>query len=286
MKHLLSLTLVLFTITANSQNVVRIDQKGGKFGYSVFDKKDDLQFKVEPIYDYVAVPVEAKIGDIFLGEFYYDIKLCCDTEYMEVPIDFNDPTKTIVDTIVIDKKPLKENWLVMAKKGNSWGLIDLKGNVVLAFNYDSISVLNNRHASENSPLLVLHKNNRISLVNQKAELVLQSEVFEKYYPKLTVKEQVAVLEIAMFNNQLLIQKGGRFRETHFEGGEFNVLIIKQNNTLFGKWQSKLLLRITALEEKGEPVSINPQNDRSVAKGTQFIYSTKGPIQVDYEPEMK
>ncbi len=315
MKRNLLFVFLLSTLIGFSQNRVRLDVKNDKVGYTVWDEKDSVIIHIDPIFDYISVYVETRIGDIYLGEFYYDVKSCCDTEYMEVPIDPNDPTRTRVDTIITDQKTVVPNKLLIAKKSGLWGLLNLDGSEALPFIYDSIWILTNRHAAENSPLFILIKNKRIALANQKKEMVLSSEIFQKYYPKLTLTEQEDLLNIALFNNKLIVQQGGKFVDTtffvkaryakikgvkqkarlpayyynefFFSGGKFNVLNLKKNHLLFGNWQNKILLRFTSKTELETPLIMDLTKRKSVMAAYKQYIEIKEKIKVDYivEPFM-
>ena len=316
MKNLLTLALLFSSLYGFSQNKIRLDYKNNRVGYTVWDDNSKVIYQIEPAYDYLAVYAEFGFAGIFLGEMYYDIKMCCDTEFIEVPIDPDDPTRTRVDTIITDQRKVVPHKLMMAKKNQVWGLLNLDGTEAMPFVYDSISILQNQHASENGPLFVLYKNKRIAIANQKRETVLSSELYQQYYPKLSPKEQVALLNIALFNDQLIVQQGGKFIDTtifvkattsyvkikgvkqkqkvyqaafrydefFFRGGKYNVLNLKQNTLLFGVWQNKISLRMTSKTALETPLIMDLTKRKSVMEASGRYLSVKEKIEVQYMPD--
>lgn len=316
MKQLFILFLLGSAFLSQAQHRVRIDAQNNKVGYTIWNDSDQVVFKIDPTFEYIAVYVENRIGSIFLGETYYDLKSCCDTEYIEVPIDPNNPEIVRVDTIITDQKNVVRNSLIIAKKNGNWGLINLDGSEAMPFTYDSICILNNPLASKNGPLFLLVKNKRVSILSQKRETVLSEEVYRQYYPKLSVNEQLHLPEIALFNDYLIVQQGGNFIDTtihikaktsyvyvkgmkrkqmvyspaqnyseyFFRGGKYNVLMLKQSNLLLGKWHNKITLRFTSENRFEKPLWMDFTKRKSAMSAYYQYIIVKEPVHVDFVPE--
>ncbi|MDP1725368.1 MAG: hypothetical protein Q8M15_01190 [Bacteroidota bacterium] len=316
MKQLFILVFLSSAFLSQAQHRVRLDTHNNKVGYTIWDDKDQIVFKIEPNFEYIAVNVESRIGNIYLGEMYYDLKMCCDTEYIEVPIDPNNPMIVRVDTIITDQKTIVPNTLIIAKKNGNWGLLNLDGSEAMPFIYDTISTLSNPHASKNGPLFLLVRHHRVSVLSQKRDTVLSEEIYRQYYPGLSVREQMHLLEIALFNDYLIVQQSGSFIDTtihvkaktsyvsikgvkrkqmvyspeqnyseyFFRGGKFNVLILKDNHLLLGKWHNKINMRFKSENRFEKPLWMDITKRKSVMSAYYQYVIVKEPVKVDFVPE--
>lgn len=266
MKFNLLFLLLFISIASNAQRL-RLLKSGDKYGYETTDKKGKPKFKVSPQFENYFIHAKLELAGVDLGNSYIDALNWIDTEFVEVPINIEVPTKTETDTILYEWRIYNPENLILAKKAGKWGIIKASGEIVRLFEYDSILLFPHFFGSENGPLLVPFKDNKLSVVNQKNETILSTETMFKYYPYDGYKQYEA-LGITFFNDMLLVQEPNTFElikdqvkgigssineanDTNvysysynytygiFRKGNFNVLLTKQNKLLFAKHQDQI-----------------------------------------------
>ncbi|MBC7381753.1 MAG: hypothetical protein H7296_02025 [Bacteroidia bacterium] len=291
MKNFIFTLLIAFlffacnTETKNKNSIathVRAFHQNGKAGFETQNDSGEVIVKIEPIYDCLAFYTSNTLGAVDIGEFYLD-----DRNFSAITND-----RSTLDPNESKTLPFDANKLIGAKKNNKCGLLYSTGKEAIAFEYDSIKIFSTALNVSDGPLFVLIKNNRVSMLNQKKEVVLSEKIFQKYYPGLLLKAQLHALEIAFMNGQLLVQQNGRFIDTirtqpattslfylgnkidtveeapmdfdeyYFKGGEYNVVNAGTGKLLFDEWQHKIILKFTSVMPPYKTIFIDPTNKDS------------------------
>ncbi len=305
MKHLLFAILLFAAVRVDAQEYVRFINDGHQTGCVFQNDSGRVLRKIEPVYDFLEVEVEVNLAGV-RSVFYHDPRYCCDTEYIEVPIDPKDFTITRVDTIINDTKMIVPGKLIIAKKNGSWGLLYQDGRIALPFNYDSIEICDSHFGYEYGYFICLIKNKRVSIISQHLERILSEELFKQYYPNLSLKEQLDVLKIAFYGHQLVVNQGGKFIDTtihvkaktslvkipgsnqkkevtepasdhqeyFFRGGKFNVLNTHSGKLQFATWQNKLALEFSSNITYKIPFVMDPGDRISVSKAFEKQYAMR------------
>jgi hypothetical protein len=303
MKFNLLFLLLFISIASNAQRM-KLLQSDNKFGFETTDKKGKKEFRVVPQYSNLWVYTKVRPGGFDLGNSYIDALHWVDSEFVEVPMNIDDPSKTRVDTITIEWKGYYPENLILAQKEGKWGIIKANGEIVRPFEFDSILFFPHSFGSENGPLLVPFKDDKLSVINQKNETTLSAETMFKYYPYKGNK-QFKALEIAFFNDMLLIQNPNTFElkietvkatgksidESNdinaysygytytsgiFKRGNFNVLLTKQNKLLFAQPQNQVWVQFYSKKDKKIKVNLDVCTLSSINESTVHTLSNLAP----------
>ncbi len=281
------------SFSSQVQHQVRIINQNNKVGYTVENDSGQVLWSIEPEYDFLQLYVSTHLSGILLGDNYCDSRNWNDTEFIEIPIDPNEPTITRVDTIVMDMKTFYPERLVIAKKNGKWGFLYSNGKEAVPFIYDSIVMSNFHLLSHDASYFSLVKNNRVSILNKKNEIVLGEEMFMQYYPNLSLGAQLDLIEIAFYGDRLVLQQGGKFIDStvyvkaktasymergkkkkmivpawnyksyFFRGGKYNILNLKTGELQFKDWQDKILVKFTSNTTFKTPLLLDLTRGKSV-----------------------
>lgn len=293
------------------QNKVRIDSEGGKVGYTIANEKDEVLYQIKPDYDFLSFYVRVELGGLFLSAFYYDLSHCCDTEFVDIPVNPDNPTITVTDTFVLFFKPLVPEKLVIAKKNNKWGLLKISDEIAYPFEFDSIGILYNKSASKDGLVFLCYSKAGITVLNQSAKIVLSPAQIQQYYPLMTKDLIPELLKIALLDEQLVVQKEGQFvsktifvpdrfrnveiggktiavpvkaynyQENYFKGGKFNVFNPKTNTLHFVQWSKHLKVKISSTKEFATPLQVKIHNRKSLLKVAGLFQHVEEPITIQF-----
>lgn len=313
MKQLFILAFLSSAFLCQAQNQIRLINQNNKVGYSVENDSGQVVWRIEPQYDYLSFYVSTHLGGVSLGDNYCDSRNWNDTEFIEIPIDPNEPTITRIDTIIMDVKTLYPDRMVIAKKDGKWGFLYSDGTEAVPFIYDSIMMSNFHLLSHDASYFSLVKNNRVSILNKKNETVLGQEMFKQYYPNLSLGAQLNLIEIAFYGDHLVLQQGGKFVDStvyvkakpssytvrgkkkkmmlpawnyktyFFRGGKYNVLNLKTGELQFKDWQDKILVKFTSTTTFKTPFLLDLTKSKSVENAILRHYRlAKGDtLQIDF-----
>lgn len=290
MKKFTAILLVLWVFQMQAQTAEGI-QKGKWVGVQFYDDNERKVSQIAPIYDEIYVYVKTQIGGMYLGDGFIESRLWHDSEYIEVPIDPNDPTLTKVDTFIHHQRAYHVNKPIIAKKDGKYGILDEKGNVLLGFEHNSylagMDILGYQYAAQ-KPLVLLQKGNSQTLYDAKLNIILSEAQFPAYFQKLTRKEEA--LQLMLFGDYLLLNEGGIIADSvvkvpakketvkgkvvvkdkafsysvyYYKGGNFNVLNLKTGSMIWPTAKPEIF--ITAFDKEGNVhfENLNPRNINSI-----------------------
>jgi hypothetical protein len=306
----LLLFVSLFSLFSASGQTVKAFKDGTFFGIQFIDSEDKVVKIIEPKYEDLAMMVKSRIGGVDLGQGYLSCRFWSDTEYMEVPIDPNDPTKVVVQIDVVDKKVYLPKKPIMAKLNGKWGLLNEEGIILKPFEYDEMLDLNRFKwegmTEERLPLLLLTKGKEISLIDAYDISVIESRRFPPYISNL--KRKADALELCYFGNYLLINEGGAIADSIikvpavkaqekgktiikepaysygvyvYKKGKFNVLKLNTGEMLWPKGRNNI--EITLRDAAGNPYfeALNPRSPKSVTKYQENLGLGISPAVVEF-----
>jgi hypothetical protein len=305
----LYLLLSLVTFSASGQTV-KVLQEGNLFGVQFLDREDRVVKIIQPVYEDVAMYVKTQIGGVDLGKGYLSCRFWSDTEYVEVPIDPNDPEKVVVEVIVNDKKAYIENRPIMVKQKGKWGLIKEDGSVIRPIEYNDMKDMQGFKwegiTEERLPLMLLQKDKELTLIDAFDIPVIAPQWFPPYMAGL--KRKVDAMELFYFGNYLLVNEGGTMADTLikvpavkakengkmvvkepaysyevyiYKRGKFNVINLATGKKLWEK--SKTNLEIVFKDNAGNPYfeSLNPRIPKSVNAYQSNIGLGITPAQIEF-----
>jgi hypothetical protein len=290
----LSLVCVLFFAFYVSGQTVKAFKEGQLYGIQFLDTDDRVVKIIRPQFEDLAMMVKTRIGGVDLGEGYLSCRFWCDTEFIEVPIDPNDPEKVVVHLEVNDKKIYLPKKPIMAKLNGKWGLINEEGLLLKSHEYDEMLDLSNAKwegiTEERLPLLLLTKGKEMSLIDALDITLIKPQQFPSYMAGL--KRKADALELCYFGNFLLINEGGVLFDSIikvpavkvqekgktvikepaysygiyvYKKGKFNVLNLNTGERLWT--QSRNNVEILLKDGEGKPYfeALNPRIPKSVSK---------------------
>jgi hypothetical protein len=290
MKKFTAILMLLWVVQLQAQTVKGI-QKGKLVGVIFYDANDKEVNRIEPAYEEIQVYVKTQIGGINLGVGFVESRYWHDSEYIEVPIDPNDPTLTRVDTFIHFQRAYHVNKPIIAKKDGKYGIINQQGNTLLPFEYNDVLKALDLIGYQNDaqkPLLLMQNDNKLTLYDASLKVIITDAQLPNNFSKLSRKEEA--LALLLFGENLLVNEGGLLvdsiikvpakRETvkgkvvikekaysypvyYYKGGKFNVLNLQTGALLWP--ESKADILITAFDENGKPhfENLNPRNINSI-----------------------
>lgn len=290
MKKFTAILMLLWVVQLQAQTVEGL-QKGKLVGVIFYDENNKEVNRIEPAYEEIQVYVKTQIGGINLGDGFVESRYWGDTEYVEFPIDPNDPTLTKTDTIISMQRAYHINKPIIVKKDGKYGLINQQGATLLPFEHNavlkSLDLIGYQNAAQ-KPLLFMQNGNKLTLYDASLRVILTDAQLPKNFSKLNRKEEA--LALLLFGENLLINEGGLLvdsiikvpakKETvkgkivikekaysypvyYYKGGKFNVLNLQTGALLWT--ESKTEIFITALDENGKThfENLNPRNVNSI-----------------------
>jgi hypothetical protein len=290
MKKFTAILMLLWVVQLQAQTVKGI-QKGKLVGVIFYDANDKEVNRIEPAYEEIQVYVKTQIGGINLGVGFVESRYWHDSEYIEVPIDPNDPTLTRVDTFIHFQRAYHVNKPIIAKKDGKYGILNEKGNELVGLEHTSYFASMDLIGYQNDaqkPLLLMQNGNKLTLYDASLKVILTDAQLPNNFSKLSRKEEA--LALLLFGENLLINEGGLLvdsiikvpakKETvkgkvvikekaysypvyYYKGGKFNVLNLQTGALLWP--ESKADILITAFDENGKPhfENLNPRNIKSI-----------------------
>jgi hypothetical protein len=292
-KLLLTLFSVLLMLGLSAQTVEPIE-KGNLFGVQFLNENGDKTQRIEPIYEDIMVYVKVKIGNLDLGSNYSPARYWHDTEYIEVPVDPNDPSKVETDTIISNYRYYHPGKLVLAKNNGKWGGLTESGNAILPFEYESFAEYNwanwSNFGSDRLPVIFLTKGKEQTLIDAKGEVIIKPEQFPAYFSKLNRK--IDALELSFFGDYLLFNEGGVLADSlikvpaekevvkgktvikapaysysvyTYKYGRFNVLNLKTGEKLWAEPKKNIEIKFKDPNNVELYESLNPRTLSSIKK---------------------
>ncbi|MCG9880400.1 MAG: hypothetical protein MH472_07365 [Bacteroidia bacterium] len=290
MKKIITLLLLFCVFQVQSQTVKGL-QKGKLVGAQFYAENEREKSRIEPIYEELFVFVKTQIGGMYLGDGFVESRLWNDTEYVEFPIDPNDPTLTKVDTFILYQRGYIINKPIIAKKNGKYGIIDEKGNVLVGFEHNTYLASMELIGYQNEiqkPLILLQKGSSYTLYDTKLNIILNESQFPKNFHSLNRKYEA--LQLMLFGDYLLINEGGILADSsvkvpakketvkgkvvvkekafsysvyYYKGGNFNVLNLKTGSLLWPNAKPEVF--ITTFDKEGNVhfENLNPRNINSI-----------------------
>lgn len=294
MKKLMLFSFCALLMLSSSAQTVEPIEKGNLFGVQFLNENSEKTQRIEPIYEDIMVYVKTRIGNLDLGNNYLAARYMHDTEYIEVPIDPNDPSKVETDTIVSNFRYYHPGKLVMAKKNGKWGGITESGNTIIPFEFESFAEYNwanwSNFGSDRLPVIFLTKGKEQTLIDAKGEVIIRTEQFPPYFSKLNRK--IDALELSFFGDFLLINEGGvladslikvpaekevvkgktvikapahTFSVYTYKYGRFNVLNLKTGDRLWAEPKKNIEIKFKDPNNVELYESLNPRSLSSIEK---------------------
>lgn len=279
---------------------MKLLRQNGKVGLEFQLENGQPHKRLDPVYDELAAYTLLRVGGISLGNQFKPSRYWNDTEYIEVPIDPNNLSRTRTDTFITDVFAYIANTPVQVKKSGKWGLVDTDGKELLPCAYDDILSLraDNWYGldPQDYPLMLFYAGTQTRLVNARGEPVLAEEQFPQWYQPLSKQRKGDALEFAFFGTYMLMNEGGALKDTviksggvkmtvyKFTGGTFNVLDLKTGKPL---WERNARnIEISFLDPDGKPYyeSLNPRSHKSISKFEENFRLGIRPAQVRFEPK--
>lgn len=306
----LLLFVALFSVISVSGQTVKAFKEGNLYGVQFLDNEDKVVKIIRPQFEDLAMMVKSRIGGVDLGEGYLSCRFWCDTEFIEVPIDPNDPEKVVVQLEVNDKKMYLPKKPIMAKLNGKWGLINEDGLLLKPHEYDEMLDLSQAKwegiIEERLPLLLLTKGKEMSLIDALDITLIKPQQFPSYMSGL--KRKADALELCYFGNFLLINEGGvlfdsiikvpavKVQENGktvikepaysygiyiYKKGKFNVLNLNTGERLWT--QSRNNVEILLKDGEGKPYfeALNPRIPKSVSKYQENLRLGITPASVEF-----
>lgn len=261
----------MHAFSTNAQHF-RFIHNNDKVGYTIESDSGVLIWQIEPIYDFLSFPKQPNLNNKIEIEEYIDNITWSDTSYILFYPDDKDPT-LIMDSIVVSlTKKIDIHKKIIAKKNGKWGLLNANGTIALPFLCDSISIFQNKIGSSNGPLFKTVTNKNLYILNQNNDTILNNALLRKYYPELSYLALLNLLEIALYDNHLVIQKEGVFVDSiihypqssyinylnekvivdpindesyFFKGGKYNIVSIKSGKPIFKSWHGNIKIILTS-----------------------------------------
>lgn len=311
MKKLLAILLLLAATLSTQAQMVKGLQKGKLTGVIFLNDNGQELSRLEPNYEEVYVFTRMQIGNVNLGDSYQESRNWIDSEYVEVPIDPNDPTKVRVDTFVNNTRVQIPNKPIIAKRGGLFGLIDQNGNELLPFQFNSFLDLKeipwSGFGSDRKPLILLTKGAENLMIDAQLQPVINERQFPAYFNGLSRK--VDALELCFFGDYMLINNGGSIIDTlikvpavkeskngkmvvtekaysysayKYKGGKFNVINLRTGEYLWK--EEKTNITISFLDPEGKPYfeSLNPRDMKSIFKYQENLRIGITPAIIDFK----
>ncbi len=306
----LSLICILFFAFSVSGQTVKAFKEGSLYGVQFLDNEEKVIKIIRPQFEDLAMMVKTRIGGVDLGEGYLSCRFWSDTEFIEVPIDPNDPEKVVVQLEVNDRKIYLPKKPIMAKLNGKWGLINEEGLLLKPHVYDEIIDLSKNKwegiTEERLPLLLLSNGKELSLIDALDITIIKPQQFPPYFGGL--KRKADAIELCYFGNYLLINEGGVLADSIikvpavkvqengktvvkepaysysiyvYKKGKFNVLNLNTGNMLWEK--SRNNVEITLKDGEGNPYfeSLNPRIPKSVGKYQENLRLGINPAVVEF-----
>lgn len=292
-KLLLTFLSALLLLSLSAQTVEPIEN-GKLFGVQFLNENGNKIQRIEPTYEDIMVYVKNRIGNFDLGNSFTPARFWHDTEFIEVPIDPNDPSKVETDTIVSNFRYYHPGKLVMAKMNGKWGGLSESGSTIIPFEYESFAEYNwanwSNFGSERLPVIFLTKGKEQTLIDAKGEVVIRPEQFPPYFSNLSRK--IDALEISFFGDFLLINEGGvladslikvpaekevvkgktiikapshTFSVYTYKYGRFNVLNLKTGDKLWAEPKKNIEIKFKDPNNVELYESLNPRSLPSIEK---------------------
>ncbi len=270
---------------------VKCLQQGKLVGVQFYNDNDKEVNRIEPMYEEIHVYVKTQIGGMYLGDGYIESRVWHDSEFIEVPIDPNDPSLTRIDTFIHDQRAYHINKPIIAKKDGKYGILDEKGNVLLGFEHTSYIASMELIGYQNTaqkPLLLLQNGTKQTLYDAKLNIILSETQFPNNFQKLSRKEEA--LQLMLFGDYLLINEGGMIADSmvkvpakketvkgkvivkekafsysvyYYKGGNFNVLNMKTGLILWPNPKPEVSISIYDKDGNAHFENLNPRNIRSI-----------------------
>ncbi len=303
-------TLLGLFISAHSQAVKPI-KEGNFTGLEILDQQNFPVSKIRPIYDELEVFSRLNLGGISLGNSYVSTRMWNDTEFIEVPIDPNDPSKTVTDTFVKDIRFMVEGTNIWAKKAGKWGLVNTAGEVLIPFEYEkydyvrSMALVSTEPGS--FPYLLAFKEGKFSIFNQKGTLILAQEFIPTHFFQKPTQETLDMLEFSYFGDYIITTEGATLVDSlvkvpakkqnnkivaqaysyhvyFYRGGKLNVWQASTGKLLFEKAPKNLEIHFQ--DEKGTDY-FEPLNVRSFKSIEKFLENNSNklvPQKISFIPQ--
>jgi len=303
---------VLIICNAQAQYVKKVQD--GKFVGLSFLTDDSKEYKqLKGNYEDLAVFTRVTIGGVTIFNGYNSCNYLADTEYFEVPIDPNDPTKTRIDTMINESKSFDPTKPILAKKAGKWGFINEDGAVLMPYEYDSYLQHNNDDFQNfdvnKKPFILLTKGTQSKLIDAQLQTIISESQFPAYFNGL--KRKVDALELCFFGDYLLINEGGSIVDSLikvpavkevvkgktvvkikaysysayvYKGGMFNVLNLKTGSILWPVAKTNIQIKFKDQEGKEYYESLNPRVLKSIFKYQENLGLNITPAQIEFVGE--
>jgi hypothetical protein len=216
MKKLFLLVLLTIVLSHFGQaQYVKALRKGNLIGLNVVNDAGAEIKRLEPAFEDIEVYTRPRF--VTFGEVYVNVQFFNDTEFIEVPIDPSDYTRTKTDTIVSDSKLYFPGKLVLAKKGGKWGLITIDGEEKAPFDFEAIYPLNAKSMQmvnqQLSPFFLTVNQGKLQILDQTGSILVPDEKIPSYFKNRNKDLTIDAMEISYFGDYFLVNEGGTLFDT-------------------------------------------------------------------------
>lgn len=296
MNKILLILLSFLLCNLTQAQIVKGIQKGNLVGVTFLDKNDKTISTIEPIYEEVHVLIDFQIAGTHLGDVYAESRNMHDSEFFEVPIDPQDPSKTLVDTVVTFGKKFLDGKLIMVKKDGKWGLLTIEGKEKIACIYDGIYPLNansmQMYKQKDAPFFLLVMNGTQQILDQTGTVLVPDDKIPAYFKNRNKDLIIDALEVSFFGDYFLVNEGGtlfdsivkvaaikkvvngkskiitaayEYNRFYYEGGKFNVWQFSTSKYLFEEASKNIEIHIQDANGTDYFESLNVRSIKSIDK---------------------
>jgi hypothetical protein len=311
MKKIICLVALLGVFISAHAQAVKPIKEGNLTGLEILDQQNFPVSKIRPAYDELEVFSMLSIGGIILGNSYVTTRMWNDTEFIEVPIDPNDASRTVTDTFVKDIRYMVEGTNIWAKKAGKWGLINTSGEVLIPFEFEKLDYIRSTAlvATEPAsvPYLLAFKEGKFNIYNQKGTLILTQEFIPSHFFQKPAQETLDMLEFSYFGDYIITTEGATLVDSlvkvpakkqnnkivaqaysyhvyFYRGGKLNVWQASTGKLLFEKAPKNLEIHFQ--DEKGtdyfEP--LNVRSFKSIEKFSENNANHLVPQKISFIPK--
>ncbi|MDZ4668472.1 MAG: hypothetical protein SGJ00_11410 [bacterium] len=305
-------TLMLFIGNAKAQYVKKIQD--GKFVGVSFLTNDLIEYKqLKGNFEDIAVFVHFSINGVYLGESYTSCNLLNDTEFLEVPFDVNDPSKTKVETIITETKSFNPTKPILVKKGGRWGFVNEDGAEMMPCEYEEYLQYSNgawnNIGSDRKPLILMTRGVESKLVDAQLQPIISESQFPAYFSGL--KRKGDALELCFFGDYILVNQGGSIYDSLikvpavkevvkgktvvkekaysyttyvYKGGKFNVINLQSGLPLWPVAKTNIQVKFKDQEGKEYFESLNPRSLKSISTYEENLRLGITPAQIEFVGE--
>ena len=268
-------------------------------GFNYYNDDEVYLSSLAPNYQDLYAFVKTSLGDVFINTFYGNCRELCDTEFIDVSKDPNDPSLTKTDTIPYCYKTYFPDKPILAKQNNKWGLINHQGKILLPLHFDEVSFISKDCYSRHNNRFLFKKGETYTLMDDENNLLIDASQFPQYFNQLKRKEQA--LQISLFGNYLLVCEGGILADTfeivinsdvkktksgyietkrkssknnyyYYKGGKFNVINLSTGEFIWAEPKSNIEVSFTDNKNNKTFENLNPRNLQSIILYNYNMYA--------------